>query len=780
MPSRCWTTFRLLLFFVGLMIVAGPTAALAQEPEERQPLDMMLVIDNSCSMFPASQIVPGCQIWGNDPDFLRLTGASLFIARLGFAEPNADDYQAGVVSLGEAPPDLISPLQPLPAIRDSLARAISAPEPALATQIVPALQLAYEQLQSSEQRRLGNQPAIVLLTDGAPFPATGQSDAEVESLVASHPDIPLFMILLQNPEQPVEGYDRYITFWEEMQRKQQHVRTYRAGSPREIERTYNEIVSILQNTVSTDGITLTPGQTLNVYVSKYVQRLILTVMHERGRPKGKVEIEDPSGRLVQDGDAEVVRFRGNDNPVEVISIGQARLDQAPRDDVWTVTSDAPVVVFLDRAGAYDIEFLAPEVSATDLTNQYLALDRHSPTQSLLVHLRLLDKAKQPLLDAQPIRGRIVSPDGSTATLPISSNLQPNTQGVYEIPVDFASAYPTVLQTAGRFMLMFEAGLADEGGGTRLPIARADLLVDVGRGPYIANISPDPIVCVAGQPVNLTATIGDLDTARIETVHLRVFGAGREANLSPGGGDVYVGALDPLCKAALSTLGCDATQDTTFRIRLVAELQDGTVAPPTEYTVPVKAQQVACTPTSTPIPTATPTPTPTPIPDTDVDGLIDPDDECPLKAQWSPPFDRFGGCPPKSWLIALLGLAALGLLLLLVLYLVPALLVRTILPPPTGFVLVCKDGQAQGTPKSIHEAGIGARRRQVTIGSDGHIRVSGVKPVELIVARRGGKTVVLDGKTKVQRFELRAIPHRETIRDTDIVLLFGTEGPQLKC
>ncbi len=150
----------------------------------------MLVIDNSCSMFPASQRIPGCEVWGNDPDFLRITGASLFIARTGFALPAASDYQLGVVSMGDNPPELISPLTSLDEARDALARAISNPQPKLATQIVPALEMAYRELRESPNRRPGNLPAVVLLTDGAPFPAEGQSNEDIERLVAANPDVP--------------------------------------------------------------------------------------------------------------------------------------------------------------------------------------------------------------------------------------------------------------------------------------------------------------------------------------------------------------------------------------------------------------------------------------------------------------------------------------------------------------------------------------------------------------------------------------------------------------
>lgn len=784
---------RYLFVIAVLWIVLGIMPSHGQAPEEQQPLDMMLVIDNSCSMFPSDQIVPGCEIWGNDPNFLRLTGASLFIARLGFAEPNAEQYQVGVISLGESPPTLISPLKPLPSVRDSLAGAISSPQPALATQIVPALRLAYEQLQSSTQRRPGNQPAIVLLTDGAPFPKSGQSDAEIENLVASYPDIPIFMILLQNPGRPIEGYERYIFFWEEMQRKYQHIRTYRAADPREIERTYNEIVSILQNTIPTPGITLVPGQTLNVYVGKYVQRLILTVMHERIGPKGRVEITDSSGKLVQDFEADVVRFRGNDNPVEVISIGSTRLDQAPRDDIWTVTSDAPVVVFLDRAGAYSIQFVAPQISPTNLINQYETLNRHSPTQPLTVGLKLLDKAKAPLLDVQPISGRIVNPDGSTAFLRVPTDLKPSPDGIYEIPVDFATAYPPVLQAPGRFMLMFEAGIADERSGARLPIARADLLVDVGRGPSISSASPDPFICTAQQPFGLTVSLEDLDTARLDTVRVRVFGSGREVSLGSDGGNTYTGSLEGLCQAALSTLACGVTQDTTFRIRLVAELRDGTAATPVEYTLPVRVQQATCTPTptpiptATPVPTATPTPTPTPIPDTDSDGLNDLIDKCPDRAQWLY-MPYFEGCPSPIWLLVILIILFIVLLAFLILFLIPWIIVHFINQPPSGYVLVCRDGKMDGGARSIRGVGLSVRRSKVTIGSKGHIRVSGMKQVELRIERKSKDTVIFDASTGISKITIRQQLKQKSPQpsyrytstaDPSIVLIFGSY-PEMRC
>ena len=165
-----------LLLALALLTPISPHALAQTSAPARQPLDVMLVIDNSCSMFPASQRIPGCEVWGNDPDFLRITGASLFIARTGFGLPTAGDYQLGVVSMGDNPPELISPLTELDEARDALARAINNPQPALATQIVPALQMAYRELRESPGRRPGN-PGFETrraLRTGCPFACSPQ------------------------------------------------------------------------------------------------------------------------------------------------------------------------------------------------------------------------------------------------------------------------------------------------------------------------------------------------------------------------------------------------------------------------------------------------------------------------------------------------------------------------------------------------------------------------------------------------------------------------------
>ena len=417
----------------------------------------------------------------------------------------------------------------------------------------------------------------------------------------------------------------------------------------------------------------------------------------------------------------------------------------------------------------------------------------------MVRFQLIDKAGNVIREAQPISGRIVHPDGSIADLPIPTTLTPNAEGVYEITHDFTSTYPAAATTSGRFMLMFEAGSADDREGRRIPVARADLLVDVGRGAYIVDVSPQPFVCAAGQPSIITVTAGDLEAARLDTVVVRVARAAEatgDVTLAPGGGNTSVGDLNDLCQRMLTGLACDASLDDTLRVWLVSQSKDDTTPPRSDHPIALKAQAPACTPTPTPTPIP---PTPTP-PDTDTDGLRDPVDSCPTQAQWAL-LPRFDGCPPPIWLIVLMGLFALGILAFLALFLIPLLLVSTITPPPDGYVLICEGGKAQSSPKSLRSIGLSARRSKITIGPKGDIKVgsttppsgaksvrgakapaaakteSGVKPVDYRVERRGKESVVVDA-AGVQQFVIREIPNPVSCRG--VTLKFSTDQKQLRC
>src|SRR5262249_10294911 len=155
------------------------------------------------------------------------------------------------------------------------------------------------------------------------------------NLVAANPDVPLFIMLLHNKSDPSGEYDRYIQFWEQMQTRYPFVFTYQITSDKQIQETYNAIIARLQNTIPSEGLSITPETPLRIFVSRYVQKIVVTVTHSQGQPKSNVRIQDRKGNVVQENEAGVLHFRGDVNPVEVISIFKPRLSDDLKDDYWT-------------------------------------------------------------------------------------------------------------------------------------------------------------------------------------------------------------------------------------------------------------------------------------------------------------------------------------------------------------------------------------------------------------------------------------------------------------
>lgn len=708
---------------------------------ENKPIDMIVVIDNSCSMYPQELLLEGCPLEANDPDFLRITGANLFLARLGFAENNEADYQAGIVHLGRNS-RLISPLQPLRDARDALARAIANPQPEPNTKIVPALEISYEELNTSPNRRAENLRAVVLITDGKPTPAEGQSNEEIEQLIREHPDIPLFIMLLQNPDSPSrEEFQQYIDFWEGVERDYEHVQTYPVESATEIADTYNRIIAELQNTVPEEGEQVSPGVPYSVFISQYVRRIEISIIHEDASNKGKVTITDPLGNEVQEGEQGVKRFSGEDNPVEVISISAPRLSDELKQQDWIVTSDQPVTVFLDRQGAYRVNFLAPKVTLSELPNLVFATEQHVPGQVLPIRFKLLDSIDATVLDAQPIQGKVINPDGQESPLAIPADLAPDGNGIYEIIFDPLLADPAVQDRPGRFTFIIEAGSADDAAGQRIPITSARLLVNIGRAPFIDSITPQPVICASGQPVEVMVTIGDLEMGLSDSLRVRVVGEGANVQLTSDGANTFSGDITELCTPLIANTSCATQGDRIIPIVLSGSMHDGAPMPINEGQMAVQVIAPACTATPPPPPTATPTPAPTAIPDSDGDGMNDVMDECSVEAGWQ----RFNGCPPPLWFwIAI----AVGVLIIagLAWFLIPWLIVAFFRPPPKAFVLVCKTGDRQASPKATYSVGMRNRTNRVTIGGDkrrAHIYVAGLKPIEFMVVQQGNQVLLLD-------------------------------------
>jgi hypothetical protein len=76
-----------------------------------------------------------------------------------------------------------------------------------------------------------------------------------------------------------------------------------------------------------------------------------------------------------------------------------------------------------------------------------------------------------------------------------------------------SEYPAILEHR-TFYLQLNAGsaLGEDAGDARIPIATARLIVDVGRAPYITDITPSPLVCGGSASSEVTVNVADYDVA----------------------------------------------------------------------------------------------------------------------------------------------------------------------------------------------------------------------------------------------------------------------------
>jgi len=732
---KWWSTLFRVVFLttmvIGICWISALTHAQSSS-ETRKPISMMLVIDNSCSMFPQNQILPGCEIWGNDPDALRVSGASLFLARLGFSEANENAYQIGVIHLGDTP-ELVSPLQSISTNRDAIAKLIHNPKPQPATRIVPALELAYHELRTSPNRLASNMPAILLITDGAPYPPQGQSNEDLERLVSANLDVPLFLLLLQDNAASSEEYERYAVFWEQMQARYKHVFTYRIADSTQIEQTYNQIIAQLQNTIPTSVSHIEPNVPLDVFVNRYVQKLVITVIHPSNAPRGIVTIRDPKGNIVDESESGVKRFAGESNLIEVISIGRERLRPELRDDIWTISSDASVNVFRDFQGAYGIQMLQPSVSFTDVTGVYLATERFPPTQGLIFRFQLVDDTGTVVKEPQPLHGKVLVAGDKESDLRIPIDTMPDNAGVYEVRFTPSIEFPQSWDQRKRFTFILNAGIADDSTPQSLPIARVQVLVDIVAGPYIDAIEPEPLLCNATFASILRVSVGDYDRAAPDSLKLRLDGAGEAAVFTSESSGIFTADLTSVCAELVQALPCGASDHQSLHLHMVGQMTDGSAISPAEQSFPVVVEATNC-----------PTPTPT-LPDDDQDGLANVVDKC--QDQWG--FNILQGCIP---LWAKIGGVVLGSLLLatLIFWVIPAIRI-TLWPPPKGYVLV-SNSKRKDTPKSFQQIGRTRRTNKILIGSDrkrAHLYVPELKPVEFVVVRNGDAVQVLDAQNNLK-------------------------------
>ena len=773
---------KLIIVVLAMIFLALPwERAAGQGTEGLRPIDLMVVIDNSCSMFPQNQIISGCTSYGSDPDFLRIKGADLFIARLGFGGEDEGEYQAGVISLGDEPV-VVSPLEPLQGARDELAAKIAKPRAQSATKIVPALDAAYTELRDSPNRKPENLPAVVLITDGVPFPIEGQSNSDIEALIADNSDIPLFIMLLQGSEERSESYEQYVRFWQQMQTSYSHVFVYLIDQASQIEETYNKVIAQLQDTIPAEATVVSPEAPLQVFVSEFVQKIVITIVHQSGEPKGEITITDPFGDQVSDEENGVSHFRGDQNPVEVYSIKAPRLDESLKERFWTIASEKPVDLFFDREGSYRINFLNPAGNPTDVNNVYVAAERQNSNTAFNLRFNLIDDNGQAVIKPQTIQGEVIYPDGTQKTLLVSPRLTPDLDGNYEIQLDLEKDYPDIFATSGRIIFVLNVGAADARVTGQIPIASARILVDFEPMPFIQSVEPVKIYCSPDQINQVTVNLGGSASVVPNTLTARLFAEETEISLDQASPGVYQADLTALCRDLVRGLQCSTRKETAFRVVIGAQLPSGLPLQALEEEIPVDVAATACTPVAqTPLPTWTPRPTPPPppVPDSDGDGLLDTVDACPDQRGWG----MLDGCPPPGWIGRVAGVFGVGILAFTALFGGPWLMVRTIAKPPTAYVTACQRGRTVLDLTEIYAVGMERRTNKIKIGSNprkAHIVIEGLRPVEFVVLEEDDNIVLKDVKSRTVKETFGTIaPRQVSTSHPQITLWIGTNLPNMR-
>jgi hypothetical protein len=722
---------------IGILIL--PAGIVRGQRQPPRGIDMVLVIDNSRSMF-ANKNAQGIldKALGSDPDLLRITGAGIFISQLGLDAPNPEEFQIAVISLGEAPPKVFAHLTPLgsPKIRGALYESIANPVPENQTRIIEALKSAYAEL-ASPRHRTDNIPVIVLLTDGEPFPREGQSNEDIETLVASHPEVFLFVILLHNPQVEIPGselaerFGEYIRFWNDLQ-KYTHVHTYEARDKGELTNLYFQIQQQLVGgpvRPSEMGELLPPGKCLDTVVNEFARKMTIVGVHPL-MSRAQIQVRGPRGIIRGDEGPEkgVYHFWVEQCPIEVYIIKGETL--IPGRWQACAPKESEVYIRVEKEASFHIRILKPEVIATGIPNEYQAKETFSPSLPMHVEFQVVNERGEPLAEAFELKGTVSSAGRPTESIP-KENFSFNSQSmIYTLNYSFLD--PQLRQRGAWYVITLEASLID--------IATAvSLRVQVGPRPQILQVSPTRVEVHKGQPVLVTVTVSDYDGLQK--------GAIVEVLNPVTGGRITLEDKGPTPDGRLGTFAGDIAQilsqtgSQNLTVRLTGHTKEGLKVDDTlegALTVIVLG----------PLPSPTPIPTPTAVPTPRV-----------VKT----PFGTVRADLLPLWLIGILALLTSPLWGPWFYHFVGTLLMARLDRLPIGYIRITridpKTNRVLGNPEvyNVYDYARGIHRWIITLGTKGNILLeddgSGkIGPVALKIWRREGKTFIGQPKGEAKTFD----------------------------
>lgn len=394
----CGLVITLVLAVILACVALGVLVSRAsgQSPTERQPLDVVLVIDNSNSMWEKEGI-------GSDPDLLRIDAAQLFISYLGVDTAVADNRLA-VVSFGTES-ELIVSLTSLgdQAQREAVKQAIEDPRRMGWTDVNKALNMAYRELFESERLDPTHSPAVILLTDGKPELSSKESREDKEAYVGElrgwgdrfkDKNCPVFTVALSNEatdaDPDIQTYYRNI--WQEVAASTPPAAYYEARTAADLLKIYHDIVVKLMGKESGDPVIereVVQRVIEKVPVEEKLERVTFVVL--KSEPGMAVRVTRPCGLPAQAGDPDV-NYAGQPgaSKEEIWSI------RLPQSGDWLVELDGQgyVIVWKD----YEVAGKKPEPEFQ------VQLREPAPFvaggQPLRIVAALLDSADQVVIDPQ--------------------------------------------------------------------------------------------------------------------------------------------------------------------------------------------------------------------------------------------------------------------------------------------------------------------------------------------------------------------------------------------
>lgn len=326
----------LLLVSLGCLLLCGLVVRAHVASAAAQPWDVLLVLDHSDSMGEAGKA-------GSDPEQRRLEAASLFITYLGM-ESESTPHRMGLIHFGTES-HLVKALTPLhqPQQREALRRALATSTLMGWTDPLKALELAYDELFTSERHDPTHRQAVILLTDGKPDLPTLRTPTDKAAYVDAlrrlverfrEQGCPVFTIAVSRAA--VEADPDMLTFyrnvWQELAALTPPAAYYELETIQDVAEVYHAIaaqflgVAPQPPTIVAD---VAGEQREILHVPPGLARLKFVIF--KHDPAIRVTLFRPGGARLRADDADVQRLGDATTHDEVWAIEQ------PREGAWTVT-----------------------------------------------------------------------------------------------------------------------------------------------------------------------------------------------------------------------------------------------------------------------------------------------------------------------------------------------------------------------------------------------------------------------------------------------------------